>query len=98
MCSIERDPLRQDHTTCTAVAPEAVLTVRMYATSAAYDHTLVFKFRPIRKQTRSSAIAGRCPPLIPQNDHEGYGDDGSEVIIIMVTQVPKRGEKSSHHR
>ena len=29
MCSIERDPRRQDHTTCTAVAPEAVFTVRM---------------------------------------------------------------------
>ncbi len=28
MCSIERDPLRQDHTTCTAVAPEDVFTVR----------------------------------------------------------------------
>jgi hypothetical protein len=32
MCSIEREPLRQDHTTCTAVAPEDVFTVRTYAT------------------------------------------------------------------
>ena len=28
MCSIERDPRREDHTICTAVAPEAVFTVR----------------------------------------------------------------------
>jgi len=27
-CSIEREPLRQDHTICTAVAPEEVFTVR----------------------------------------------------------------------
>jgi hypothetical protein len=27
-CSIEREPLRQDHTTCTAVAPDDVFTVR----------------------------------------------------------------------
>jgi hypothetical protein len=27
-CSIERDPLRQDHTTCIAVAPDEVFTVR----------------------------------------------------------------------
>ena len=27
-CSIEREPLRQDHTICTAVAPDDVFTVR----------------------------------------------------------------------
>jgi hypothetical protein len=27
-CSIERDPRRDDHTICTAVAPELVFTVR----------------------------------------------------------------------
>ena len=36
MCSIERDPRRDDHTTCTAVAPELVFTVRTYATQAPY--------------------------------------------------------------
>ena len=50
MCSIERDPLRQDQTTWTAVAPEDVLTVRTYATRAAYGPILVFKFRPKREQ------------------------------------------------
>jgi hypothetical protein len=36
-CSIWRDPRRVDHTICTAVAPEAVFTVRTYATSAPYE-------------------------------------------------------------
>ncbi|TBM83552.1 hypothetical protein DIQ79_33745, partial [Mycolicibacterium smegmatis] len=43
-----RDPRRVDHTICTAVAPEAVFTVRTYATRAAYGPTLVRKFRPSR--------------------------------------------------
>jgi hypothetical protein len=28
MCSISRDPRRDDHTICTAVAPDLVFTVR----------------------------------------------------------------------
>ena len=36
MCSIERDPRRDDHTICTAVAPELVFTVRTYATQGPY--------------------------------------------------------------
>ena len=35
-CSILRDPRREDHTTCTAVAPKDVFTVRTYATQAPY--------------------------------------------------------------
>ena len=31
MCSIEREPFRQDHTICTATAPDEVFTVRTYA-------------------------------------------------------------------
>ncbi len=33
MCSISRDPLREECTICTALAPEPVFTVRTYATS-----------------------------------------------------------------
>ena len=36
-CSIERDPRRDDHTICTAVAPELVFSVRTYATNAPYE-------------------------------------------------------------
>ena len=32
MCPMFRDPRREDHTTWTAVAPDAVVTVRTYAT------------------------------------------------------------------
>ena len=33
---VRRDPRRDDQTICTAVAPEAVRTVRTYATDAGY--------------------------------------------------------------
>jgi hypothetical protein len=32
MCSMSRDPRRDEYTTCTAVAPDAVFTVRTYDT------------------------------------------------------------------
>jgi hypothetical protein len=37
MCSISRDPRREEYTICTAVAPDAVLTVRTYGTRTLYD-------------------------------------------------------------
>jgi hypothetical protein len=37
MCSISRDPRRDDHTTWTAVAPDFVFTVRPYGTRSAYE-------------------------------------------------------------
>jgi hypothetical protein len=43
-CSIFRDPRREDHTTCTAVAPEVVFTVRIYGTRPLYGPRLVRKF------------------------------------------------------
>jgi hypothetical protein len=69
MCSIERDPRRRDHTICTAVAPEAVFTVRTKATSAAYGPALVFKFRRIR--TRKTA--GRQPRQNPKREPSQVG-------------------------
>jgi len=36
MCSRLRDPRREEYTICTAVAPEAVFTVRTYATKRPY--------------------------------------------------------------
>jgi hypothetical protein len=35
MCSTSRDPRWEEHTICTAVAPDAVLTVRRYGTNLA---------------------------------------------------------------
>jgi hypothetical protein len=37
MCSIERDPRRDDHTIRMAIAREAVLMVRTSASGAVYD-------------------------------------------------------------
>jgi hypothetical protein len=39
MCSMRREPRRDDHTTCTAVAPDFVLTVRTYGTGPLYGPT-----------------------------------------------------------
>lgn len=40
-------PRRDDQTICTAVAPDAIRTVRTYATAAGYGHRLVRKSRPL---------------------------------------------------
>lgn len=51
-----REPRRLDHTICTAVTPEAVFTVRTWATRAAYDPRLVLKFLlPATQNNRSQA-------------------------------------------
>ena len=42
-CSISRDPRRDDHTTCTAVAPDTVFTVRTYAATRDNGPRLVRK-------------------------------------------------------
>ncbi|PXW99593.1 hypothetical protein C8E89_14016 [Mycolicibacterium moriokaense] len=41
MCSMLREPRRDNHTAYTAVAPELVFTVRTYATTAPYEPWLV---------------------------------------------------------
>ena len=43
-CSISRDPRREAHTTCAAVASDVVFTVRMYGTASLYGPRLVRKF------------------------------------------------------
>ena len=43
-CSIFREPRRDDHTTCTPVAPDFVLTVRTYGTRPLYGPPLVRNF------------------------------------------------------
>jgi hypothetical protein len=59
-CSIEREPRRQDHMSCIAVAPGAVFTVRTNATNAAYGPTLVFNFRRIRTHNSTSISRGHA--------------------------------------
>ena len=56
-----REPFREDHTICTAVAPEAVFTVRTYATTAPYGPTISAQIsdRPTPK------TAGQRPIITP---------------------------------
>ena len=58
-CSIWRDPRREDRTIWTAVAPDVVLTVRMYGTRPLYGPRLVRKFsfnepKTCRSETRDT--------------------------------------------
>ena len=54
MCSISRDPRCEEYTICTAVAPDAVFTVRTYGTRQLYDSALVRKFGSREPRTRRS--------------------------------------------
>ena len=53
-CSISRDPRREDHTTCTAVAPDDAFTVRIYGTRPLYEPRLVRKLSSRELQTSRS--------------------------------------------
>jgi len=55
---MSRDPRREECTTCTAVAPDAVLTVRTCAaTSPPYDPGLVRKSTAARGKPRGERLA-----------------------------------------
>ena len=55
-CSMSRDPRREECTICTAVAPDAVFTVRTYGdTSPAYEPGLVRNFSHREQRNRRSA-------------------------------------------
>jgi hypothetical protein len=48
-------PRREDHTTCTAVAPDVVFTVRTYGTRPLYEPRLVRKFSFNEPESHRSA-------------------------------------------
>jgi len=52
MCSISRDPRWEDWTICTAVAPDAVLTVRTHGPGAAWLQRGDEEVRPARDHLR----------------------------------------------
>ena len=54
-CSISRDPRCEDHTTCAAVAPGVVFTVRIYGTRPLYGPHLMRKFSSHELQANRSA-------------------------------------------
>ena len=56
MCLMSRDLRREEYTICTAVAPDAVFTVRTYGdTAPPYDPELVRRFTHDKPQTCRSA-------------------------------------------
>jgi hypothetical protein len=61
-CSIERHPRRDDHTICTAVAPELVFTARIYATSAPYEATANAQIGTSRTNPHVTALQSRRIP------------------------------------
>jgi hypothetical protein len=66
-CSISRDLRREDHTIRTAVAPDAVFTVRRYGNRPLYGPRLVRKFNSHKLQThRSSRRAPHEPAILSQ--------------------------------
>src|SRR5712691_3549090 len=65
MCSISRDPLRDECTICTAVAPDPVFTVRRYGDiPLLYGPGLVRKFSHPDPRNRRSA---NCSSPEPRN-------------------------------
>jgi hypothetical protein len=76
MCSIERDPRRDDHTICTDVAPELVLTVRTYATTAPHDPTTSTQIRTSREPNHQ---------LTALQDRESRHSDKSQVTATSIS-------------
>ena len=54
------EPRRGEYTICTAIAPEAIFTVRTYATRRGYEPRLVRKFTGLRPQTCTSHLYTRA--------------------------------------
>ena len=52
MCSISREPRRKEYTICTAVAPEAVFTVRAYGTAPLYSPGFSVQTWPYSQQNQ----------------------------------------------
>jgi hypothetical protein len=98
-CSISRDPLRDDHTTCTAVAPDVVFTVRMYGTRPPYGPGLVRKFSTQKPKTSRSAphnndhsqiVAQVRSDVVPGNvnDLAAARENVLEVLRLFVDEMP----------
>jgi hypothetical protein len=64
---MSRDPRRVECTICTAVAPDAVFTVRTYAKGGSLQAGLVSKSRrPDQQNPRSHACCAATPQIVSQ--------------------------------
>src|ERR1039457_4306742 len=82
MCSISRDPRREDHTTWTATAPDAVFTVRTYATRRDYEPRFSAQIRP------QPAANLQLTPLRPSGLRSG---DKTQVHELMACTAAYSG-------
>jgi hypothetical protein len=102
MCSIRLDPCREDHTICTAVAFDAVRTVRTYATDEGYGPGLVHKLWPAkpfqpskhgttltrpRSNDRSQVVAARAVPDAALPALAVGPQSGPAALSLVVAQV-----------
>jgi hypothetical protein len=62
MCSMLRDPRREDQTTCTAVAPDFVFTVRTYGTGPLYGPARQASGSPGNQPLRTGVTRTGTPP------------------------------------
>src|SRR3954447_15769766 len=83
MCSMSREPRRLEYTICTAVAPEAVLTVRTNGdTPTPYEpHSPGFSVQISAGHTTNTQVTG--PPS--QNPHDR--DPSRVMALIRAPQV-----------
>ena len=97
MCSMRREPRRDDHTIWTAVAPDFVFTVRTYGTGPAYGPPLVRKSaypkpgtsRSARRDSRETANVSQ----VRDDGHDGIWSACREVFDDHVpgpVQHPRR--------
>jgi hypothetical protein len=101
MCSMFRDPRREDHTTWTAVAPDEVFTVRTYTTTGDYEPWPSAQLRrpqPLNQQAtaltlgrpgssdKSQVLAGyRCPAVFADQPAETFL---RSIRVAMSTTRP----------
>src|ERR1700756_5253012 len=90
MSSIRRAPRRENHTICTALAPEAVFTVRTYATPAAYEP---------RFSAQISAETNTNQQVKPLAIIKTGQREPSQVLVGMVAgDLHARGQPDFCHR
>lgn len=72
MCSMSRAPRREECTICTALAPNAVLTVRTYATADSLETSVSAHIHPTRqaKPQVSDPHTTKITDLEPSQDHD----------------------------
>ena len=101
MCSICRDPRREEYTICTARAPDAVFTVRTYATDPPYDPDLVPN-RPTDETRRSEprrppdpAKVAKSGPQFDDAHFVGPREVVGQVRDRIISILEMRGSKDA---